>query len=99
GTTTPRDIRAAAWLLEKQAVLDTVRQHLIPPLTPQQQALHDQLLHNVESRTIHGYTVVVASAELEHRQSEIAAVAGKLRETLDPAALFVVVYMPHYIQI
>lgn len=99
GTTTARDIRAAAWLLEKQAVLDTVRQHLIPPLTPQQQALHDQLLHNVESRTIHGYTVVVAAAELEHRQSEIAAVAAKLRETLDPGALFVVVYMPHYIQI
>lgn len=99
GTTTPRDIRAAAWLLEQQAVLDTVRQHLVPPLTPQQQVLYDRLLQTSESRTIHGYMVTVAAAALEHRQSEIAAVAVKLRETLDPTALFVVVYMPDYVQL
>jgi tRNA nucleotidyltransferase (CCA-adding enzyme) len=99
GTTTPRDIRAAAWLLEQQAVLDTVRQHLVPPLTPEQQDLYDQLLQTAETRTIHGYNVSVASHVLEERQSEIAGVAIKLRETLDPAALFVVVYMPNYVQL
>jgi tRNA nucleotidyltransferase (CCA-adding enzyme) len=99
GTTTPRDIRAAAWLLEQQAVLDTVRQYLIPPLTPEQQSLYDQLLQNADTRTIQGYTTTVASAALDERQSEVAGVAIKLRETLDPAALFVVVYMPHYVQL
>jgi tRNA nucleotidyltransferase (CCA-adding enzyme) len=99
GTTTPRDIRAAAWLLEQQAVLDTVRQYLIPPLTPEQQTLYDRLVQTAETQTIQGYTITVASASLDERQSEIAGVAVKLRETLDPAAMFVVVYMPNYVQL
>ncbi|MBC7871993.1 MAG: DHH family phosphoesterase, partial [Chitinophagaceae bacterium] len=44
--TTPRDITAAAWLLEQGAVLDTVRRFLTKPLNEEQQALLEKLLKN-----------------------------------------------------
>jgi tRNA nucleotidyltransferase (CCA-adding enzyme) len=99
GTTTPRDIRAAAWLLEQQAVLDTVRRFLTPPLTPEQQAIYDQLLRRVETRRIQGYNIVIAQTTLEGYTPELAAIAHRLNETLEPAALFMVIQMPDYVQV
>lgn len=99
GTTTPRDIRAAAWLLEQQAVLDTVRRFLTPPLTLEQQAIYDQLLHRVETRRIQGYNIIIAAATLEDYVPELASIAYRLGETLEPAALFVVIQMPDYVQL
>lgn len=94
GTTTPRDIRAAAWLLEQQAVLDTVRRFLTPPLNEEQQALFEKLMDNAESRLIQGHTVTISTADVDEHISEISAVVHRLRDVLDPAALFVLVQMP-----
>ncbi len=44
GGTTPRDVRAAAWLIEQHAALDTVRKFLEPPLNDEQQARFEALL-------------------------------------------------------
>jgi tRNA nucleotidyltransferase (CCA-adding enzyme) len=99
GNTTPRDIRAAAWLLEQQAVLDTVRRFLTPPLTPEQQKIYDQLLQQIETRNIQGYNVVIATTTLEDYIPELASIAHRLGETLEPAALFLVVQMPDYVQL
>jgi tRNA nucleotidyltransferase (CCA-adding enzyme) len=94
GTTTPRDIRAAAWLLEQQAVLDTVRRFLTPPLNEEQQALFEKLMDNAESRVIQGHTVTVSTATINEHIAEISSVVHRLRDVLDPAALFVLVQMP-----
>jgi tRNA nucleotidyltransferase (CCA-adding enzyme) len=94
GETTPRDIHAAGWLVERGAVLDNVRRFLEPPLSDEQQALLETLVTTAESRTIQGYTVVVASATLDSYMNELSSVAHRLRDTLDPTALFLLVQMP-----
>jgi tRNA nucleotidyltransferase (CCA-adding enzyme) len=99
GTTTPRDHRAAAWLLEHQATLDTVRKFLSHPLNDDQRALFEKLAASAESRTIEGYIVTICTAQIDQHVSEISSVAHRLRDTLDSAVLFVVVQMPEYLQL
>jgi tRNA nucleotidyltransferase (CCA-adding enzyme) len=99
GTTTARDLRAAAWLLDHQADLDVVRRFLAHPLTEDQQALLNQLITRVEVRTIQGYVVTVTTAEVDHYVSEISAVVHRLRDLLDGDALFALVQMPQGIQL
>jgi tRNA nucleotidyltransferase (CCA-adding enzyme) len=93
GTTTARDILAAAWLLQHGVVLDTVRRFLTPPLNMEQQALYEVLLERAESRTVQGYSVIVTAAASDEYIAEINAVAHRLRDTLDPSALFAAVSM------
>ncbi len=92
--TTPRDLRAAAWLIEQGAVLDDLRRFLEPPLNEAQQTLLETLIATADSRSIQGYTVTVAAAHLDHYLNEVSSVAHRLRDTLDPAALFLLVQMP-----
>ncbi len=94
GTTTPRDLLAAAWLLSQQASLDDVRRFLTPPLNDEQQTLFEQLTQQVDIRAIAGYTVALATISIDHQVSEISSVAHRLRDLLDTAALFVLVKMP-----
>jgi tRNA nucleotidyltransferase (CCA-adding enzyme) len=97
--TSPRDIRAAAWLLEQGFALDDVRRFLDPPLNDDQQALFETLVTSMESRTVQGYAVLVGSATLDRYLPEISGVAHKLRDTLDPAALFLLIEMPKSLQL
>ncbi|MBC6938075.1 MAG: CBS domain-containing protein [Chloroflexi bacterium] len=99
GTTTPRDLRAATWLLEQQASLDTIRRFLFPPLNEIQQALFDSLVKAAESRSVEGHVVIVSAVEVDRYIAEISSVVHRLRDTLDPAALFVAVAMPGGIQL
>ncbi len=94
GSTTARDLRAAAWLVDQGAALDDVRRFLEPPLSDEQQALLERLIPAVEARSVQGYTVIVATAKLDSYLNEISAVAHRLRDTLDPAGLFLLVQMP-----
>jgi len=99
GTTTPRDTRAVAWLQEQKAVLDTVRRFLTPPLSSEQLAIYDYLLTHSETRTINGYPITIGHVTLDHTVNEINGVAHRLRDTLDPTALFVVAELPRYVQL
>lgn len=99
GTTTPRDTRAAAWLQEQKAVLDTVRRFLTPPLSPEQLEIYDYLLTNSDTRTLNGYPITIGLITLKRDVNEINGVAHRLRDTLDPAALFVVAGLPRYVQL
>jgi tRNA nucleotidyltransferase (CCA-adding enzyme) len=98
GTTTPRDIQAAGWLLEQQAALDTVRRFLSPPLNAEQQALFERLLATAETRTIQGHVITVGAMVSETYISQISSVAHRLRDTLETTALFILVDMPGGIQ-
>jgi tRNA nucleotidyltransferase (CCA-adding enzyme) len=94
GTTTPRDVRAAAWLLENNAQLDTVRRFLSPPLNEEQQDLFEKLLTAAENREVQGVPVIVGAVKLDRYISEISSVVHRLRDILESEALFVVVQMP-----
>ncbi len=95
GTTTPRDIKAASWLLEQQAVLDTVRRFLMPVLSAEQQNLLALLLKHMQTRDIQGFSVSLSAVTVAEYIHEISAVAHRLRDLLDVAALFVIVDMPN----
>lgn len=99
GGTTPRDLQAAAWLLNHGAVLDTVQRFLTDPLNGQQQNLFEALLEDAESRSIQGFTVTLASAVVSEIIGGISAVATALSNTLDSDALFTLVQMPKNTQL
>lgn len=89
--TTSRDLRAAAYLLEQGADLRILADFLNHPLSLQQQAIYDRLRERVETLNIHGYTVVVACGEAQDMEEELSTIAHKLRDLLDPDALFLLV--------
>lgn len=99
GGTTPRDIEAAAFLLRHGADLDTVRRFTNSPLSDEQRALLDALIHQPEKLEIHGYNIIIASAEMSDHVDGINSVTANVSQLYDPDALFVVVGMPNYVQI
>jgi tRNA nucleotidyltransferase (CCA-adding enzyme) len=89
--TTPRDVRAAAWLLEQGASLKMAAGFLNSPLSPEQREVYEKLVRAVETHEIHGRRVVVACADAGGLSEEVSSLAHKLRDLLDPDALFVLV--------
>jgi len=99
GQTQPRDIRAAAWLLEQGAYLHLLPDFLNPPLTIQQRDIYDQLMANHQSFQKQGFNIIFASAEVFHKVDEISTVAHKLRDFFDPDAIFIAVKTPEGVRI
>jgi tRNA nucleotidyltransferase (CCA-adding enzyme) len=99
-TTTPRDVAAAAWLLAQGAVLAVVRRFLNIPFSPAQQRLYDALHTAVTWHNIHGQMVAVTGAIApENFKDEIASIAHRLRESLTPAGLIVLVQLENDVQL
>jgi len=98
-TTTPRDLQAAAWLLEHGASLDVLNDFLYRPLTPQQRAVYEDLERHLETRDYEGHTVLIATAQVAGYVEELATLAHKLMELYDPAACFVLVQLDQHLQI
>jgi len=99
-TTTPRDVQAAAWLLEQGAQLPVVRRFLQVALTPAQQALYDRLQQAMEWHEIHGQPLAITAADApDDFEDEISSVAHRLREILNPAGLFVLVELKNGVQL
>jgi len=97
-TTTSRDLRVVGWLLEHGARLDLAREFLQYRLVPEQQRLYDQLVESTHSYKIRGQAVVIATAHVGEYVAEISTVAHRLRDLLDPDALFVLVEQDNHIQ-
>jgi tRNA nucleotidyltransferase (CCA-adding enzyme) len=98
-STTPRDARAAAWLLEENASLDVVRQFLNYPLSESQRILYDRLMDTFETHEIEGRTIMIAVAQAEGYVEEVSTLAHKLRDLFEPDALFLVVAMEDHTQL
>jgi tRNA nucleotidyltransferase (CCA-adding enzyme) len=99
-TTTAPDIRAAGWLLEQGAQLAVVRQFLNIPLTPAQWQLYEQLQTAVSWVEIAGQSLVVTAVTApDGFDDEISSVVHRLRETLAPVALFVLVQLGQDVQL
>ncbi len=90
-STTPRDVRAAAYLLEQGASLRIANKHLNPPLSAEQRKVYDHLLDSAETHIIHEQGVVIARAKVDQMTEEISSVAHKMRDLMDPDALFLLV--------
>ena len=98
-STTPRDVRASAWLLEQNASLDVARQFLNYPLSDSQRALYDRLTDVFETHEIEGRTIMIAVAQAEGYVEEVSTLAHKLRDLFEPDALFLVVVMDDHTQL
>lgn len=100
GTTTARDARAAAWLLEQDADLGVVRRFLDIPLSEAQQALYQQLQQNTEWVKVEGQAIALTVAEPPRNfDDEISAVAHRMRDALNPDALLLLVRLPQHVQL
>ena len=99
GQTQPRDIRAAAWLLEQGAYLKLLPDFLNPPLTDQQKDIYDQLMANHQYFRKQGFNIIFASAEVLRKVDEISTIAHKLRDFFDPDAIFIAVKTPEGVRI
>jgi len=99
GGTTTRDIRAAGWLLEQGAALDTVRRFLQHPLSDEQQPLFEMLLNHADTRDVNGYPITVSIADSAVYVAGINTVTHRLRTMLDSTALFSVVQLPDTVQL
>ncbi len=98
-STTPRDLKAAAWLLsDGNARLDMVREYLNYPMSSAQQSLYERVVERLETRTIHGHTIAIGTAEVDHYVEEISSLASRLRDTYQPDGLFILVQMPDHLQ-
>jgi tRNA nucleotidyltransferase (CCA-adding enzyme) len=98
-TTTPRDLHVVGWLLSEGGRLDVAREFLQYRFTSQQQQLYNQLVDNIHTYQIKGQAVIVASARTGEYVEEISTVAHRLRDLLDPDALFVLVAQDSHIQL
>ena len=85
--TTPRDLHAAAYLLEQGASLDIAANYLNHPLSLAQQAIFEQLLAGIETHHIHGYAIVIGRCDASQIDEELSTIAHKLRDLLDPDGL------------
>ena len=98
--TTARDLRAAAWLLDRDASLQITNEFLYHPLSPAQHAIYEMLLDNMETLQLEGHNVIIAWAQAPPgMDEEISTLAHKLRDLLKPSALFVLVDMDGHTQL
>lgn len=98
-STTPRDVRASAWLLERGADLNLVAEFLNHPLSNGQRDLYDRLLENIETHEYHGLSIILACGEVRGLVEEISTLAHKLRDVFDPDGLFVLVGLNGSVQL
>lgn len=99
-TTTVRDARAAAWLLEQGAQLAVARRFLSVALSEAQQQLYDDLLRGTEWLREQERPIVLALATAPPEfEDEISSVAHRLRDTLTPDGLFVLVQLSDGVQV
>ena len=92
GSTTPRDLRAAAWLIDQGADLEVATEFLEHPLTPAQQQIYQGLREHLETLEVDGHPVVLSwSDSPPDTEEEISTLAHKLRNLLEPSALFIFV--------
>jgi len=87
-TTTPRDIRAAAWLLEEGANLNVASKFLRQPLTEDQQKLYRRLVDESKIYRIQGCNILIAAVTLDTYVEELSTLVHKLNDLFDPDACF-----------
>ena len=92
-STTPRDAKAAAWVIGQGADLTVVSDYLSRELTPEQVSVLNELVSAASSFDINGVKVVIAAAATPHFLPDLAALAHRIRDRESIDVLFLVVQM------
>jgi tRNA nucleotidyltransferase (CCA-adding enzyme) len=92
-TTTPDDLRAAAWLLEKGAKLDVITQFISHDLTSQQVGYLNELVKNASRISIQDIPVVIATLSLPHYVDDFSLIVKRLLTMENLDVLFTIVSM------
>ncbi|MHB8173725.1 MAG: CBS domain-containing protein, partial [Nitrospirota bacterium] len=92
-STTPRDIKAAAWVLSRGANLNIVSDFITRELSAEQISLLDELLKSMTAYTVGGINIVIARASTKKYVQDLAILAHKIRDIENLDALFCVVRM------
>lgn len=90
-STTARDIRSAAYLLEQGANIKLAVNYLNPPLSNEQKLIYDRLVSKAQIHSINGLRFVIATSEGQDLQEEISSIAHKMRDLLEPDGLVIIV--------
>lgn len=90
-STTVRDIRAAANLLEHGASLRLAAGYLNPPLSAEQHQVYEQILANARTHEIASLKIITSTAQPIGITEEISSIAHKIRDLLEPDGLFILV--------
>lgn len=89
--TTPRDILAAAYLLENGASLKIAAQFLNPPLSIDQREIFDLLIENMRSINMEECNIFISYADAPDLDNEVSSIAHKISDLYDPDGLFIFV--------
>lgn len=97
-STTHRDARCVAWLLEQGANVEVIHRFTHYPLSSAQQKLVEELIASAEYVQVAGQTLVVATANAPDFSEEVSALAHQLRSLYEVDAVFVVVDLGDRVQ-
>lgn len=92
-STTVEDFRAAAWLLEQGASLNTVSDFITQELTAEQISLLNDLLKSLRTLSINGVDISFAQASVDYYIGDIAVLSHMIRDMENLDTLFLVVDM------
>lgn len=92
-STTPADLRAAAWLLEQGARLDVVSHYLSHELNSAQVDILHELLNNARRYTIQNVPVVIATCACDDYVDNCSLVVRRLLEMENLNAIFALLSM------
>jgi tRNA nucleotidyltransferase (CCA-adding enzyme) len=92
-STTVDDYRAAAWLLEQGANLNTVGDFITQELTSEQVSLLNDLLKSLRTISINGVEITIAQASVDYYIGDIAVLSHMIRDMENLDVIFLVVDM------
>lgn len=92
-STTPEDLEAASWLLEKGANLNVIANMMTSDLSKEQIEVLHQLIEGLEVVNVGGVEVTVATAGAEGYVGDLAILVHKLRDMESLDAVFALVRM------
>lgn len=92
-STTVDDFRAAAWLLEQGANLNTVGDFITQELTSEQVSLLNDLLKSLKTVTVNGVEISIAQASVDYYIGDIAVLSHMIRDMENLDVLFLAVDM------
>ncbi|HKI01580.1 MAG TPA: CBS domain-containing protein [Thermoanaerobaculia bacterium] len=87
-TTSPRDLQAAAWLLEQGGNLEAVRGSVIRPLDPERLDVLHRMTQRLEVHRIRGHRVGIVEVELGKYLEEVAPLVSRCLEIFELPLLF-----------
>ncbi len=98
-STTVDDYKAASWLLQQGANLNTVADFITQELTAEQISLLNDLLKSLKTTNLNGVEISIAHTAVDYYIGDIAVLAHMMRDMENLEALFLVVGMGNRIYI